>query len=129
MAQAAGCDAAVDVDGSTLTGVDFTATEHGADLETTNFESNAQSTALIGIQFLNLSFSGVWDSTQVPTNDPPGLYVRNDLPNTTVSPAGSGGDYSIPTGRLAESTVSGRLDGLIMFGPMNVKSNGDYSTP
>lgn len=59
-------------------------TDHGDDLDTTNFESSGYDEGIIGIEGCDVSFKGDWNAAQERFTDPPGLYPRSDARNVVL---------------------------------------------
>src|SRR6185369_5790153 len=79
--QRSGKTSAIVADSVTMAMSKFNCTEEGQDLDTVNFESNGLGEGILGVEFLRYTAGGAWDAGVNSIDSPPGIYVRDDLPN------------------------------------------------
>lgn len=133
--QRAAKGSAVTVDGSSLAFTSWNAVESAQDLPTVNFTSFDSATdisygeGLYGVSECQIQFGGDWDASANPLDDPPGIYVRDDLPNllfyTNVNDVVY---WSFPYARLRSTTNGAEVRGLVVFNASGM-SQGPYSRP
>jgi hypothetical protein len=129
----------VSVDGTALAFASWAANVEGEDIPTENFLSYDAATAqaygegILG--FLNCSgdFGGDWDAGVNPIDftaaAPPGLYPRDDLPNTEFyTSIVDGVFWNFPYLRIRGSNVGAQVKAQITF-TANYKNQGVFDFP
>jgi hypothetical protein len=122
--------------GAFLTFASFDVRVIGADLPTTNFESynvpRAETFAegIQGILSCDFSFGGAWDAGTKPTNNPPGLYPRDDLPNVNlITSRIDGTAWGFTYARIRGTTQGSTVEGLVLFNVNDAKNQGPFTYP
>ena len=123
--------------GSTfLTFASFEATATGAEIPTTNFSSynaaRAESFAegIMGVLSSDFKFGGGWDAGFRPTQNPPGLYPRDDLATVQLMTSRLEGTiWDYPLARIRSVTNSGEVEGIVAFNVTDAKNQGPFSYP
>ena len=126
----------VQVGGTFLTFASFEATETGAEVPTTNFnsynEGRAESFAegIMGILSSDFKFGGLWDAGFRPTQNPPGLYPRDDLGSVNLMTHRTEGTvWSYPLARIRGVTNSAEVEGGVAFNVTDAKNQGPFTRP
>ena len=125
----AGYAGSCSVDGSEFAMQEWSTTWRGADLDTTNFESNGYEEGLIGVQGVDWTVNGDWDASQNPLEDPPGLYPRvagEAMILTTNTTDAQNWDF--PQFRVHSSQLSVRTSGKVSINASG-KNNGTFTPP
>jgi len=104
--------------------------DHKADdLDTTTFEDNGKETGLTGVEVLDCSARGDWDSANY-TVDPPGIYCRADGGPVKLYPnVADGNFYSMPIVRILSARHSNPVRQTVGFDIGSFKSNGAFTLP
>jgi len=107
----------------------YSVKERGNNLDTTNFEcwTSAYGSSgsgggicfeqgLIGVQGADFDISGNYDAAQNPYDDPPGLYVRDDGPETVLYTNRTDDIYyDFLETRFLNTTLDVSVDGMVAF--------------
>jgi hypothetical protein len=108
---------------------EWAVTGRGADLDTTNFESQGLEEGLIGIVGADWSVRGNWDSAMNPMADPPGLFPRDNGTNMSlITNIGDADGYVFPYWRCLNSRITTTANGMVAF-DADGKSQGPFNTP
>lgn len=118
------------VNGTTVAMESWTTNYQGNSIETTNFESNGCYQGVTGIRKLVWHITGQWDATTYPTEDPPGLYPRDDGENMvlTMSTLDSAGNWNMPEWICDSSSVTTTATGNIRFDSSG-SNQGQFNQP
>jgi hypothetical protein len=137
-AQRAAKGSAVLVGGTLGTALAFSAwsaTESAQDLPTVNFTSFSSSTNIsygegtFGVSECQLQFGGDWDASANPMDDPPGIYVRDDLDGLVFMENVNDVIYWLfDYARLRSTTNGAEVRGLVTFNASGM-SQGPYQRP
>lgn len=105
---------------------------HADPLDTTNFESNGHQEELVGVDGVDFTVKGNWDSNANPLTDPPGLYPRDDggAAGAAISLYLKQGaqNWNFPLWCCTASDISVTTRGLVTFNS-SLKSQGPYTKP
>jgi hypothetical protein len=108
---------------------EWTVTGRGADLDTTNFESQGIEEGLIGIVGADWSIRGNWNPAQNPMADPPGLFPRdNGTDMSLITSIADADAYVFPFWRCLNSKITTSASGLVAF-DADGKNQGPFNTP
>lgn len=120
------------VGGDPIAHQQWSATYHGDDLDTTNFESNGKDEGLIGIVGVDFSAKGNWDAQKNPIGAPPGLYPRDDggVDGKAIQffTKTGGQNFNFPLWRILDCTINVEVRGLVTF-DYKGKSQGNFTEP
>ncbi len=127
--QRSGKASALSADSVTMAMSKWNITEEGDDLDTVNFESQGLGEGILGIQRLRYTAGGAWDAGVNAIDEPPGIFVRDDLPNLlmVINVTDTTG-YSMPFARVRSVTVGTDVKGLVTFDWAGM-SQGIYGAP
>ncbi len=128
--QRSGKGGRANIEGGDLRMSQWDCSEKAEKLDTTNFESGGKTQATFGPTTLEWSLRGPWDASTNADDDPPGLYVRDDLGQATLYTSVSDNVfYSIPQSLVLSSACSAEVKGLVNFN-CSCESNGSgWATP
>ncbi len=127
--QRSGKASAISVDSVTLALSKWNCTEEGDDLDTGNFDSGGLGEGILGFVRLRYTAGGAWDAGVNPIDNPPGIFVRDDLPNLIlVINTFDDTDYNMPFARVRSVTVGTDVKGLVTF-DWSGMSQGSYLAP
>ncbi len=127
--QRSGKTSALSADSVTMAMSKWNCTEEGDDLDTVNFDSLGLGEGILGIQRLRYTAGGAWDAGVNSIDNPPGIYVRDDLPNLILSLNVSDATaYEMPYARVRSATVGTDVKGLVTFDWAGM-SQGIYALP
>ena len=127
--QRSGKNSRVITNGTTLNFAKYDVDSSGDDQDTTNFESDGVEEGILGVQLATISFGGDWDAHANPYDDPPGLYPRDDLPNTYFYPNVTDGLYWLfPYARIRSATNGSEVRGKVSFNASG-KNQGPFTDP
>lgn len=127
--QRSGKTSALLADSVTMAMSKWNVTEEGDDLDTVNFESEGLGEGILGIQRLRYTAGGAWDAGVNSIDSPPGIYVRDDLPNLNlVLNTTDSTFYYMPYARVRSATVGTDVKGLVTFDWAGM-SQGIYGVP
>lgn len=119
----------VEVASTTLSLSNWRVAYTGANLETTNFESDGYYTGITGILKCAWDVKGDWDANQTPYTDPPGLFPRDDGTNMILTTSTlDGTSFSFDDWICDSSTVEVTTVGKVTFDASGT-SNGEFGTP
>lgn len=117
------------VNAQTIKNNEWDVTYRGADLDTTNFESNGYEEGLTGLIGADWTIKGDWDAGVNPYDNPPGLYPRDDGVNMVLYPkVADNKPFTFPLWRCDSTRVGVRTDGKVTFDASG-KSQGSFSIP
>lgn len=109
--------------------LEWAVTNRGADLDTSNFESNGIEEGLVGMIGADWSIRANWDAAKNPLDDPPGLFPRDNgtdmkLAVNKVDDKG----YIFPFWRCLNSKITTTTTGLVTF-DADGKNQGPFTAP
>ena len=118
------------VNGQSIAMESWTTHYSGENIPTTNFESNGCYQGVTGIRKLAWTLAGQWDANEYPTEDPPGLYPRDDGDTLilTMSTQDAGGNWEMPSFMCDSSSVTTTATGNIKFDSSG-SSQGQFRNP
>lgn len=126
----------VQIGSQNLTFASFEANVSAADLPTVNFESYNTADAetygegLYGVLNCDVRFGGNWDAGTKPTNNPPGLYPRDDLASVSlITSRTDGTSWGFAYMRIRATGNSGSVEGLVLFNVTDAKNQGRFTRP
>ena len=126
----------VQIGSQNLTFASWEANVVGADLPTVNFESynavdnETYAEGIMGVLSCDIKYGGNWDAGTKPTANPPGLYPRDDLANTSLITSRTDGTaWNFPYSRIRGVTNSGSVEGLVLFNVTDAKNQGRFTRP
>jgi hypothetical protein len=127
--QISGKTSRISADSTVLSLAKFNVVEEGQDIDTVNFDSDGFGEGILGIQFLRWTLGGLWDAGTNPLDDPPGIYVRDDLPDLILYLNVSDDQaYTMDYARVRSSTVGTDVHGAATFDASGM-SQGEYILP
>lgn len=101
---------------------------HGDDLDTTNFESAGYDCGTTGIEGCSIETRGDWDAALNRFDQPPGLFIRDDLPQRYYINTSDGHYWDYTYTRILSAKTAIPTRSLISF-DWSSKSNGPFSLP
>lgn len=137
--QRAGKNSRIEIGTTILAMSSWDITENGDDLDTANFTSAGLSQAspnstafgegILGFQQIAWNLGGNWDAHMAMYDDPPGLYVRDDLGLVKFFENVNDNDYVFMNyARVRSSNNGAEVKGLVTFKASGM-SNGPYTLP
>lgn len=127
--QRSGKASALKVDAVTMAMSKWNATEEGDDLDTGNFDSLGLGEGILGFRRLRYTAGGAWDAGINSEDTPPGIFVRDDLPNLIMTlNVTDATAYDMPFARVRSVTVGTDVHGLVTF-DWSGMSQGTYGVP
>jgi hypothetical protein len=127
--QRAGKNSRVQVNAVNLNQASWNVDYQGGDGDTTNFESGGYEEGIACVLSASWSVDGNWDAGDNPFDDPPGLYVRDDLQDLyfyeNVSDAVL---WDFPYARVRSAKNGANVTGVVTFGSSG-KNQGEFDLP
>lgn len=125
----AGKTGRVAVGSQLLAMLEWSVTARGADLDTTNFESNGIEEGLVGIIGADWAVRANWDAGKNPLDDPPGLFPRdNGTAMSLFTNVADNKPYVFPFYRCLNSKITTNATGLVTF-DADGKNQGPFQEP
>lgn len=114
----------ITISGTPLNFASWDLTRAATDLDTNTFEDQGEDQGTIGIARTEYSMGGNWDAGAPPFNSPPGIFPRDNLPDTKLYENVTDNVFNdIPLSRVLSARNGAKLDGLVTF-DASCKSNG-----
>lgn len=123
----AGKNTRISVGSQNLALASYDLTDSGADIDTTNTESNGVTEGIIGPENLDWNSGGKWDAGQNPLDNPPGMYPRQDGENLSFYTSQTDNVfYNLPFFRCHQATLRMTVQGGVDISARG-KNQGSYS--